>query len=252
MARRVLITGAGVRVGRALALELARDGWQVAVHYNTSHEAADAVVREITQAGGAAVSVGGNLANTNNLDALIPNAAQALGGPMTALINNASTFENDQAQTFTRESWDLHFEVNLFAPVRLSQAFALALPEHETGAIVNIIDQRVLKPAPTFFTYYLSKATLLTATKTLAQSLAPRIRVNAIGPGPTLRNVRQSEADFSKQCAATLLQTGSPPDTLVEAARFLLQARAVTGQMLAVDGGQHLTWETPDIAGITE
>lgn len=247
----VLITGAGKRVGRAIALSLASEGWTVAAHYASSREDADSLVAEIIAGGGKAAAVGANLAREEETAALVPAAVRALG-PLTALINNASSFEDDRVESMTRASWDLHMEINLRAPVALAQAFAAQLPKGATGAIVNMIDQRVLRPNPKFFTYAISKAALFAATRTLAQGLAPAIRVNAIGPGPTLRNARQSQADFDRQVKATLLERGSPPDEICEAVRYLLAARSVTGQMIAVDGGQHLAWETPDVAGLTE
>ncbi len=251
-ARAVLITGAGVRVGRALAIALGQDGWAVGVHFNRSKAPAEETVEAIVKAGGRAATVQGDLSEAGALDALVPAAADALDAPLTALINNASTFEDDHVEDFTRQSWDHHMDANLYAPVRLVQRFAAQLPDGARGAVVNVIDQRVKKPTPTFFTYAISKAALAWATTTMAQALAPRVRVNAVGPGPTLRNVRQSEEDWDKQRAATLLGAGSPPEEIVRAVRYLLEADAVTGQMLAVDGGQHLVWQTPDVWGLVE
>jgi NAD(P)-dependent dehydrogenase (short-subunit alcohol dehydrogenase family) len=177
---------------------------------------------------------------------LIPRAVKELG-PLTALINSASLFENDEWVNATRESWDKHMEVNLRAPFVLSQAFARQLPRDQKGAIVNILDQRVLKPTPQFLSYSLSKAGLYWLNTTLAQSLGPRIRVNAVGPGPTMKNARQSEVDFQRQREATMLKTGAEPQDICDAVRYLLGAPSVTGQMIAVDGGQHLAWKTPDV-----
>jgi NAD(P)-dependent dehydrogenase (short-subunit alcohol dehydrogenase family) len=193
-----------------------------------------------------------DLADWDQTEPLVPAAAAALGAPLTALVNCASMFENDEAQSFTRESWAMHMEANLRAPCQLAQALAAQLPEGVDGAIVNITDQRVWKLTPQFFSYTLSKAALATATKTLAQALAPRVRVNAVAPGPTLKNARQSEADFAKQCAATVLERGGLPQDVADAVAYLLSARAVTGQMIAPDGGQHLAWRTPDVDGIVE
>lgn len=248
----VLVTGAGARVGRALALALGADGWRVAVHYNRSVEPAEAVAAQIIADGGRAIAVRADLSDANAVDTLVTRAASALETPLTALINNASTFEPDAIETMTRASWDHHMEANLRAPCVLVQAFAAQAPEDASASVVNLIDQRVKKPTPQFFTYSLSKAGLAWATVTMAQSLAPHIRVNAVLPGPTLRNTRQSEADWAKQVRATLLEHGSPPDTIVDAVRYLLGARAVTGQLLAVDGGQHLAWKTPDVWGLEE
>ena len=241
MSRAILISGAGARVGRYLAKGLAAEGWAVAIHYNRSRKGAEALVNEITEQGGHAAIVQGNLFVPQDLDNLVIRASEALGQPLTALINNASTFEDDRADDFTRASYDYHMDVNLRAPLMLAQQLADQLPEGETGCILNMIDQRVLNPDPTFFTYAMSKAALYWATKTLAQSLAPYIRVNAIGPGPTLKNHSQTDADFAEEAASTLLGEGSPPESLLEAARYLLNAQSVTGQMIAVDGGQHLS-----------
>ena len=159
---------------------------------------------------------------------------------------------DDDAASHTRDDWDLHMDVNLRAPIRLSQAFFKSLPEGERGAIINMIDQRVWKLNPNFFTYTLSKSALWSATKTLAQAFAPNVRVNGIGPGPTLQNERQSADDFRKQVEATLTERGANPAEIVKALRFLLESDAVTGQMIAVDGGQHLIWQTPDIIDVIE
>lgn len=244
--KRALITGAGKRIGRALAEALGEDGWSVAVHYRSSAGGAEETAAAIEKAGGTAVTVQGDLTEEKDLRALVPAAAAKLGGPLTLLINSASTFEADTAQDHDRQGWDLHFDANLRAPVALSQAFANVLPREQAGLIINVIDQRVWKLNPQFFTYTLSKAGLLTATKTLAQALAPNIRVNAIGPGPTLKSVHQSDEDFEAEQEATLTEEGSRPEEIVRAMRYLIEADSVTGQMIAPDGGQHLMWQTPD------
>lgn len=240
MTGRVLITGAGARVGRHLAKGLAAKGWAVALHYNRSRDGAQAMADEIIAAGGKAAIVQANLNVPAQLGSLISRASEALGGPLTALINNASTFEDDGAQDFTQAVYDHHMSVNLYAPLALSRDFAA---QTERGVILNLLDQRVLRPAPDHFTYSISKAALYSATKTMAQSYAPNIRVNAIGPGPTLKNTRQDDTAFKKEAKSTLLGEGSPPDTLLDAALYLLGASSVTGQMIAVDGGQHLNYE---------
>lgn len=245
-ARRALITGAGKRIGRALAEALGEDGWAVAVHYRSSAKGAEDTAAAIEAAGGTAVTVQGDLTEEKDLRALIPAASARLGGPLTLLVNSASTFEADTARDHDRQTWDLHFDANLRAPVALAQAFANALPDSENGLVLNIIDQRVWKLNPQFFTYTLSKATLLTATQTLAQALAPNIRVNGIGPGPTLKSVHQSEAEFEAERRATLTGDGARPEEIVRAMRYLIAADSVTGQMIAPDGGQHLMWQTPD------
>jgi len=231
MNRAILITGAGARVGRHLAKGLAADGWGVAIHYNRSKAGAETLAKEILEQGGKAVFVQGNLFVPQDLDSLVSRASEALRAPLTALINNASTFEDDRLEDFSRASYDYHMDINLRAPVMLAQQLAAQLPKGVIGCIINMIDQRVLKPDPTFFTYAMSKSALHWATKTLAQSLAPHIRVNAIGPGPTLKNHTQTD----------VLGKGSPPESLLDAARYLLMAKSVTGQMIAVDGGQHLS-----------
>ena len=248
----VLITGSGARIGRTIALDLAHNGWSVAVHYRSSRQDAEDLVAEIQSTTGArAQAFAANLADEAETAALIPQVTAALG-PVTALINNASTFENDTIETMTRASWDRHIETNLRAPLLLSQIFARELTEGEKGCIVNLLDQRVLKLTPQFLSYTLSKTALWTLTQTLAQALAPNIRVNAVGPGPTLQNERQSEQDFQRQVDATLLKRRTDPQEIADAIRFILSAEAMTGQMIAIDGGQHLIWQTPDVTGVIE
>jgi NAD(P)-dependent dehydrogenase (short-subunit alcohol dehydrogenase family) len=248
MVKTVLVTGAAKRLGRAIALDLAAAGWNVALHYNTSADDAQAVAAEARGHGVKATLLQADLSREAESATLVARAGQALG-PLTALINSASIFENDDWQSATRQSWDTHIEVNLRSPVVLSQHFAKQLPEGALGSIINIIDQRVLKPTPQFLSYSVSKAALYWLTTTLAQGMAPRIRVNAVGPGPTIRNVRQSAADFARQRDATVLGHGAEPADVCAGIRYLLGAPAVTGQMIAVDGGQHLIWQTPDVRG---
>jgi NAD(P)-dependent dehydrogenase (short-subunit alcohol dehydrogenase family) len=243
-----LVTGAGRRIGRALALEAARAGFDVAVHYRTARDDAQAVADEIAALGRRAAVLDAELTDEDQTAALLPRAARALG-PVTLLINSASTFEDDRVATATRDSWDAHLDANLRAPVVLAQAFAAALPAGAQGQIVNIVDQRVLRPNPQFFSYSLSKAGLWWATQTLAQDLAPRIRVNAIGPGPTLASVHQAPGEFEREAAGTPLERAVSPDDIAAALRYLIDAASVTGQMIAVDAGQHLGWRTPDIIG---
>jgi NAD(P)-dependent dehydrogenase (short-subunit alcohol dehydrogenase family) len=248
MTKTVLVTGAAKRLGRAIALDLAAHGWNVAIHYNGSEEDADSAAQGVRAFGGDAAMLKCDLSKEAETITLVDRAVKELG-PLTALINSASLFENDDWQTATRKTWDEHIEINLRSPLVLSQAFAKQLPENAEGNIINIIDQRVLKPTPQFLSYSVSKAGLYWLTTTLAQGMGPRIRVNAVGPGPTLKNPRQSEADFNLQRDATMLKHGADPADICGAVRYLLDAEAVTGQMLAVDGGQHLIWQTPDVQG---
>ena len=244
LTKTVLVTGAGKRIGRAIALKLAGAGWAVAVHYNRSRKDAEAVAGEIVDAGGTAVAVQADLSDEAAVALLVPRAVDALG-PLGALVNNASAFEYDAADSATRESWDRHMETNLRAPFVLSQALAAQLPEGAGGAIVNIIDQRVWNLTQHFMSYTLSKAGLWTLTRTLAQAFAPRIRVNGVGPGPTLPSTRQSGEQFARQVEKTPLRRGATAGEVADAVLFLMSAPAVTGQMLALDGGQHLNWGAP-------
>jgi len=246
MLEAALVTGAARRVGRAVAVRLAGEGWAVAVHYRRSREAAEATVAAIREAGGAAEAVQADLREEDALAALVDETADRLG-PVTVLVNNASVFDKDDAETATRESWDRHLETNLRAPFVLSQEMARALPAERAGAIVNMIDHRVWKLNPLFLSYTLSKAGLWTLTRTLAQAFAPRIRVNAIGPGPTFPNQHQVDATFERERAALPLQRGPEPEEIANAVRFILESPSLTGQMIALDGGQHLAWQTPDV-----
>lgn len=242
-----LVTGAGKRIGRVLAIELGARGYHVGVHYRSSAASADEVVKIISDKGGTAHAVQADLSDEAQTASLVSETRDALG-PLSLLVNNASLFENDDITTMTRDSWDDHLDTNLRAPVKLIQDFAAQTDETLNNLAVNIIDQRVLKLTPQFFSYTLSKSALWSATKTLAQALGPRhIRVNGIGPGPILRNDRQSENDWQDQNKATILGHGATPDEIWQALAYLIEARSVTGQMIAVDGGQHLTWQTPDV-----
>ena len=236
-----LITGAARRIGRALAEALAADGWSIAVHFHGSSQAADEVLAAISAKGGKAVACDADLSDPQAAAALVPNAVRQIG-PLGCLINNASIFERDDIDTATLASWDSHMAINLRAPFFLSQAFARQLPATHTGAIINIIDERVWHLTPHFASYTVSKAGLWTLTQTLAMALAPRIRVNAIGPGPTLPSPRQTQAQFDAQSSTMPLGRGTTPAEICQAVRFILAAPAMTGQMIALDGGQHLGW----------
>lgn len=259
MTQKALVTGAAKRLGRAMALYLAGRGFDVAVHFATSEQDAQDVVAEIRGMGRQAEALRADLLDEAEVVALLQRAAEALGGPMTCLINNASIFEHDSLDTATRASWDRHFDSNLRAPFVLTQAMAAQAPKARTDAtgepvaqalIVNMIDQRVHKLTPEYTTYTLAKAGLWTLTRTAAQGLAPHVRVNAIGPGPTLIGAQQSEAQFQAQRQATILGRGAGSGDICAALGYLWDAPAVTGQMICVDGGQHLAWETPDALGM--
>lgn len=239
--RCALVTGAAKRIGRAIALDLADDGWSVAVHYRRSADAAAEVVAGIEALGGRAVALRADLAQEAEVEKLVPRAVEALG-PLGCLVNNASTFELDTIETATRETWDAHLEPNLRAPFVLTQAFARALPAGSDGVVVNLLDERVWNLTPYFMSYTLSKSGLWTLTRSLALALAPGIRVNAIGPGPALPSTRQSAAQFERLNASLPLGRGTTPAEICQAVRFLIDAKSMTGQMLALDGGQHLGW----------
>ncbi len=241
-----LVTGAGARLGKAMAEALGQDGWAVAIHYRSSKDGAEATRAAIETAGGRAALVQADLADEAETAGLVARAGAALGQPVSLLVNSASVFADDSAAGHTREDWDTHFETNLRAPVHLAQQMANGLPASEKGLVVNLIDQRVWKLTPEFFTYTLSKAALWQATQTLAQALAPHVRVNAIGPGPTLKSIHQTDEVFAAETRATLTGEGSSPEEILRALRYFIAASSVTGQMIAADGGQHLMWQTPD------
>ncbi len=234
-----LVTGAATRLGAAMAEALATAGWAVVVHHRSGTDEARALVRRIAAAGGRAATLKADLAARSQRRALIGRAA-AKFGPLTLLVNNASAFEPDAAADLDEALWDSHFAVHVEAPAFLARDFAAQLPGDVQGNIVNIVDERVLHLTPNYFSYTLSKAALWTMTQTLAQSFAPRIRVNAIGPGPTLREKGQSAAAFRRAQAALPLGYGAGAADIAEALLYLLAARTVTGQMLALDGGRHV------------
>lgn len=256
---RALVTGGAKRIGRAIALYLAQRGADVAVHYSSSQSEAEETAAAIRALGRRAVLLKADLLDEAAVSLLVPQATEGLGGPLTVLVNNASIFEYDTIQTATRKSWDRAIGSNLRAPFLLTQAFAAQAPQALTDAngeplaqamILNMIDQRVWKPTPEFMSYTLAKMALWALTQTTAQGLAPHVRVNAIGPGPTVQGARQSESHFARQRAATILQRGAGPSDVTAALGFFLDSPAVTGQMIAVDGGQHLAWATPDVLGV--
>jgi NAD(P)-dependent dehydrogenase (short-subunit alcohol dehydrogenase family) len=256
---RALVTGAGKRLGRAMALYLGARGYDVAVHYASSAADAEGVAEEIRRMGRKSATIRADLLVEDEASRLVDQAVAALGGPLSVLVNNASIFEYDTIPTATRSSWDRHIESNLRAPFVLTQNFAhQCAPTMQdeagepvaSGLIVNMVDQRVLKPTPEFASYTVAKIALWALTQTAAQGLAPQIRVNAIGPGPTMRGVRQSQDHFLRQRQATILQRGAGASDVVAALGYFLDATAVTGQLICVDGGQHLAWRTPDVLGV--
>jgi NAD(P)-dependent dehydrogenase (short-subunit alcohol dehydrogenase family) len=236
-----LVTGAGDRIGAVLARRLALEGYAVLVHYRSSAEDAKAIVADINASGGKAAAIQADLANRRQRAALIEKAAKPFG-PLTVLVNNASIYEPDGATDLDEALWDAHFAIHAEVPIFLARDFAAQLPAGAEGNIVNIIDERVLHLSPAYLSYTLSKSTLWTATQTLAQSLAPRIRVNAIGPGPTLAPPGKSEPGFKAAVARLPLQRGATPGDIADGLMFILSARSMTGQMLALDGGQHLDY----------
>ncbi|MDJ0388264.1 SDR family oxidoreductase [Roseomonas sp. E05] len=242
--RVALVTGGAKRIGRAIALALAGAGFDVALHYRSSAREAEATRQDILALGRRAVALPAALEHEAEVEALLPAAAAALG-PVGVLVNNASTFTRDEWRDATRASWDHHLEPNLRAPFVLTQAFARALPEGAEGAVINMLDQRVWSLTPHFISYTVSKAALWALTQSLALALAPRIRVNGIGPGPAIPAPRQTPEHFAAQAASTPLGHGTSPEEVGRAVLALLALPAMTGQMLALDGGQHLQWR-PD------
>jgi len=243
-----LVTGGAKRIGRAIVEALAQAGFDVAIHCHTSRHEADELATSLIAKGRRAVVVCADLADVGATRDLIGQAQAALG-PLSLLVNSASLFEPDQAEQIDQALWDRQFAVNLRAPCVLAEAFVAGLDPHGTddASIINLLDQRVLRPNPQFFSYTLTKSSLWTATRTMAQSFAPRVRVNGVGPGPTLANQHDGEAGLQQERSALLLSHGPNPADIAEAVVYLAHARQVTGQMIAVDGGQHLGWKTPDV-----
>lgn len=249
--RAVLVTGGARRIGAAIATALASAGYAVVIHANRSRAAADDLRAEIEDAGGRAAVVIADLADHDAVAGLVGSAAAAIG-PLSLLVNNAGEFETDRFGELDRARFDRQFAVNLGAPLFLAQAFAAQARPQDDPSIINIVDQRVFRPTPRFFSYTLTKSALHTATTTLAQALAPRIRVNAVAPGPTLPSPRQNPQAFARQAALVPLERGPQPDEIADAVLYLAGARTVTGVTIAVDGGQHIAWQTPDATGIDE
>jgi len=241
-----LVTGAPRRIGRVLALAAADAGYDVAIHARAIDADVESLISEIAAKGRKASAVAGDLSEPDAPGRLVAEAQRALG-PLTLLVNNASLFHDDRLEILTAAGFDAHIGANLRAPILLSQAFAAQVAADAHALIVNILDQRVWKPTPQYFSYAVSKAALWEATQMMAQALAPRIRVNGIGPGPTLPSIHQTEETFAAEAAGVLMQRHAGPEDIAHALRYLIDARSVTGQMIAVDAGQHLAWRTPDI-----
>ena len=241
----VFISGAARRIGCAIARGLAQDGWAIAVHYHESKVDAEAVAAEIIGGGGRAATFYADLTDEAATRAAMAAADDELG-PVTCLVNNASLFEEDSPDTTDASLWDRHMDINLRAPFVLGQELVRLLPEGKSANIINLIDQRVVNLTPFFTSYTLSKSALWTLTQTQAMALAPRVRVNAISPGPTLQSKRQTEEQFERQCKATPLERAVGTGEICGAVRFILATSSMTGQMITLDAGQHLGWSRPD------
>jgi NAD(P)-dependent dehydrogenase (short-subunit alcohol dehydrogenase family) len=246
-----LVTGGAKRIGKAIVEDLAAHGFAVAIHANGSLDEAKALAASLSKKGAVAVAVKADLTDTQETSALMAQVNAALG-PIDLIVNNASLFKKDSLDAFDETVWDRHFALHVKAPSLLTRDFARQLPRGVSGLVVNVIDQRVWSPNPRFYSYMLSKSALWTATQTMAQALAPDIRVNGIGPGPTLPNERQDPRDFQAQVDALILRRGPALGEFGRTIRFLFDTPSITGQMIALDGGQHLAWETPDIREIVE
>ena len=247
-----LVTGGARRIGRAIVEDLARNGFAVAIHAHRSTSEAFALAEDVVAHGGKALAVKADLLDLDQAGSLVDRAAAALGEPLRLVVNSASIFGDDSADRPDFALWDKHFTIHVKVPVLLASKLAAQLPDGQDGLVVNMIDQRVWRLTPRYFSYTLSKSALWTATQTLAQGLAPKVRVNAVGPGPTLPSARQEQADFDRQVEGLIMGRGPAPAEFGATIRYLWQARSVTGQMIALDGGQHLAWQTPDVTGIRE
>ena len=236
-----IVTGGSKRIGKSIVKKLSFLGWKVIIHYNSNKNDALSLQKEIQKKGGAASIIKANLNSSKAAEELISKSEKKFG-KLTLLVNNASIFENDSVHSLTIDTWDIHNNVNTRAPLLLSQSFAKLLPKKEPGVIINIIDQRVFSPRPDFISYSSSKNSLFWLTKVLAQALSPKIRVCAIGPGPTLKGARQTDNDFKNQSQSVPLGNGSSPEDISQAIEFILNSSSFTGQMITLDGGEHLEW----------
>ena len=240
-----IVTGGSKRIGKSIVKKLSFLGWKVIIHFNSNKNDALSLQKEIQKKGGAASIIKANLNSSKATEELISKSEKKFG-KLTLLVNNASIFENDSVHSLTIDTWDIHNNVNTKAPLLLSQSFAKLLPKKEPGVIINIIDQRVFSPRPDFISYSSSKNSLFWLTKVLAQALSPKIRVCAIGPGPTLKGARQTDNDFKNQSQSVPLGNGSSPEDISQAIEFILNASSFTGQMITLDGGEHLDWIKPE------
>jgi NAD(P)-dependent dehydrogenase (short-subunit alcohol dehydrogenase family) len=234
-----LVTGSARRIGRAIVEDLAAHGWAVAIHYHRSHDEASELLQKIAVSGGKAACVQADLGDLGSIAGIVRDAAKALG-PVTLLVNNASIFEKDTVGALDRDLWRRQMTVNLAAPIFLAEAFARQVPAGADGNIINMLDQRIWRPTPTYFSYQLTKSALHTATETLALALGPNIRVNGIAPGPALPSAHQTPERYAKQLEALPLQHGPELVEFGRTVRYIVENRSITGQVVALDGGQHL------------
>tara|TARA_Y100000590_G_scaffold400242_1_gene484157 strand:- start:2196 stop:2951 length:756 start_codon:yes stop_codon:yes gene_type:complete len=249
-ANKVIITGGATRIGAAIAKKLSGPGVETVIHYNKSKSKAEKLKKELSKKQSKVFLVKGDLSKETDVNKIIKFAKSKLKY-FNCLINNASLFENDKLENFTTDSWGLHLRTNLRAPALLSKEFAKNI-RGKNNNIINIIDQRIFKLTPFFFSYTISKTGLFTLTKTSAMSLSPNIRVNGIAPGPTMKNRRQSDKHFKKQFLATPLKKQVDVNEICNAVDFFIKNRSITGQVIAIDSGQSLNWQTPDIMGNKE
>ena len=249
-AKKIIITGGATRIGAAIAKSLVSYDVQITIHFNKSQNAAKKLKKELEELGAETHLIKADLNNLVQIQKVIKESYKKMGG-IDCLINNASILENDNLINFSEKSFIKHFNVNLKAPAMLTQHFSKFVKKSE-GVVINIIDQRIKKLTPFFFSYTLSKAALGTLTETSAMKLAPNIRVNAISPGPTLKNKRQSESHFKKQWKSVLLKKVVKTENICKTVKFLINNDNITGQIINVDSGQRLAWLTPDIINSKE
>jgi NAD(P)-dependent dehydrogenase (short-subunit alcohol dehydrogenase family) len=251
MNKNILITGSSQRIGKAVCLYFAKKGWNIAIHFNKSKKKAEILKKEIERYGVKCVYIQGNLLNAKIIKGLIASVKKKLGN-IDCIINNASIFNNDSILNFSKKSWNEHIKINLFAPAIFIKEFSKIKNPSQNKSIINILDQRIFKLTPYFFSYTISKTGLHILTKTAAMKLAPKIRVNAIAPGPVFKNIRQTQKHFNKQSKNTLLGKSVKIEDICKTAYLLANSKTITGQVIAVDSGQSLNWKTPDIMGTNE